>query len=175
MIYGEKTRLRRIERQDIPTFVRWFSDPEVREFLLINRPISTAEEERWFERKLEEGSEIFAIETADGTHIGNIELMDIDSRHRHAELGVVIGEKAYWGQGYGSDAIRTLLRFAFEEMNLHRVSLRVYEDNARGINAYEKCGFRIEGRLREAIYRKGRYYDELIMGVLGPEFTAVQT
>jgi UDP-4-amino-4,6-dideoxy-N-acetyl-beta-L-altrosamine N-acetyltransferase len=175
MLYGEKTRLRRIERQDIPTFVRWFSDPEVREFLMVNRPISTAEEEKWFERKLQEGSDIFAIETVDGTHIGNIELMDMDTRHRHAELGIVIGEKAYWGQGYGSDAIRTLLRFAFEEMNLHRVSLRVYEDNARGIHAYEKCGFRIEGRLREAIYRKGRYYDELIMGVLRCEFTAVQT
>ncbi len=100
--------------------------------------------------------------------------MDLNTRHRRAELGIVIGEKAYWGQGYGSDAIRTLLRFAFEEMNLHRVYLRVYEDNARGIRAYEKCGFCIEGRLREANYRKGRYHDELIMGVLRGEFTAAQ-
>jgi RimJ/RimL family protein N-acetyltransferase len=176
MIYGKMTRLRRIERQDIATFVRWFGDPEVREYLVINRPISIAEEEEWFERKLhEEDSEIFAIETADGAHIGNIELFNVDSRHRHAELGIVIGEKTYWGQGYGSDAIRTLLRFAFEEMNLHRVYLRVYEDNARGIRAYEKCGFRLEGRLREANYRKGSYYDELIMGVLDREFAAAQT
>jgi RimJ/RimL family protein N-acetyltransferase len=175
MIYGQKTRLRRIERQDIPTFVRWFGDPDVREFLVINRPISSAEEEKWFERKLaEEGSEIFAIETMDGTHIGNIELFDINERNRHAELGIVLGEKAYWGQGYGSDAIRTLLRFGFEEMNLHRVYLCVYEDNARGIRAYEKCGFRHEGRLREANYRKGRYYDELIMGILRHEFAAAQ-
>jgi RimJ/RimL family protein N-acetyltransferase len=173
MIYGQKTRLRRIERQDIPTFVRWFSDPEVREFLIINRPISIAEEEKWFERKLAQtDSELFAIETADGTHIGNVELMDIDLRHRHAELGIVLGEKAYWGKGYGSDAICTLLRFAFQEMNLHRVYLRVYEDNARGIRAYEKCGFRHEGRLREANYRRGRYYDELLMGVLDHEYNA---
>ena len=171
MIYGKQTRLRRIERQDIPTFVRWFSDPEVREFLVINRPISTAEEEKWFERKLEEeGSEIFAIETTDGTHIGNIELFSVDERNRHAELGVVIGEKAYWGQGYGSDAICTLLRFGFEEMNLHRIYLRVYEDNARGIRAYEKCGFCQEGRLREANFRQGRYHDELVMGILSHEF-----
>lgn len=171
MIYGKQTRLRRIERQDIPTFVRWFSDPEVREFLVINRPISTAEEEKWFERKLEEeGSEIFAIETTDGTHIGNIELFSVDERNRHAELGVVIGEKAYWGQGYGSDAIRTLLRFGFEEMNLHRIYLRVYEDNTRGIRAYEKCGFCQEGRLREANFRQGRYHDELVMGILSHEF-----
>jgi RimJ/RimL family protein N-acetyltransferase len=173
MIYGEKTRLRRIEREDIPTFVRWFGDPEVRAFLLVNSPISHAQEEKWFERKLEEESELFAIETLDGTHIGNIELFDFQRVHHQAELGVVLGEKAYWGQGYGSDAIRTLLRFGFEELNLHRIQLRVYEDNERGIRAYRKCGFQHEGRAREAIYRRGRYYDLLWMGILRHEFAAL--
>jgi RimJ/RimL family protein N-acetyltransferase len=172
MIIGEKTRLRRIEREDIPTFVRWFCDPEVRTFLLLNSPISHAQEERWFERKLEEDSELFAIETLDGTHIGNIELFDFHRIHRRAELGVVLGEKAYWGQGYGSDAIRTLLRFGFEELNLHRIQLSVYEDNERGIGAYKKCGFQLEGRLRDAIYRQGRYYDLLMLGILAHEFVA---
>lgn len=171
MIYGDKTRLRRIERSDIPTFVRWFSDPQVREFLLLNRPISLAEEERWFERQLESSEDhIFAIETTDGTHIGNIGLHDIDPIHRSAEMGIVIGEKKYWGQGYGSDAIRALLGFAFYDLNLHRVSLKVYEDNPRAIRAYEKSGFQHEGRLRQAIYRKGAYYDELMMSILRPEF-----
>jgi RimJ/RimL family protein N-acetyltransferase len=102
MIYGEKTRLRRIEREDIPTFVRWFGDPEVRSFLLVNSPISHAQEEKWFERKLEDDdSELFAIETLDGTHIGNIELFQFRRIHRRAELGVVLGEKAYWGQMMG--------------------------------------------------------------------------
>ena len=171
MIYGDKTRLRRIEREDIPTFVRWFGDPAVRDFLMINRPISKAEEEKWFERQLEDQSgELFAIETEDGTHIGNIGLHDIDHTHRNAELGIVIGEKTYWSQGYGSDAIRTLLRFAFHEMNLHRVYLRVYQDNARGIRAYQKCGFQHEGTMREAIFRKNKYHDLLIMGILCREF-----
>jgi RimJ/RimL family protein N-acetyltransferase len=175
MICGEKTRLRRVERDDIPTFVRWFGDPAVREFLLINRPISKAEEENWFENQLKnESIELFAIETNDGenVHIGNIALEDINWLHRHAELGIVIGEKDYWGKGYGSDAIRTLLGFAFHEMNMHRVYLCVYEDNVRGIRAYEKCGFKHEGRMREAIFRKGRYYDELRMGILCHEFNA---
>jgi UDP-4-amino-4,6-dideoxy-N-acetyl-beta-L-altrosamine N-acetyltransferase len=171
MIYGEKVRLRRVEREDIPTFVRWFNDPEVREFLVMDRPLSMAEEERWFEGQLEDqNSELFAIETADGVHIGNIGLHNVNWQHRRAELGIIIGEKEYWGQGYGSDAVRTALRFAFETMNLHRVSLRVYEDNARGIRAYEKCGFQHEGRAREAIFRQGRYYDELRMGILRREF-----
>ncbi|MBL7198581.1 MAG: GNAT family N-acetyltransferase [Anaerolineae bacterium] len=171
MIYGEKTRLRRIERQDLATFVRWFSDPQVREFLVLNRPISMAEEEQWFENQLRDHStEIFSIETADSEHIGNIGLHNINWVHRHAELGIVLGEKQFWGQGYGSDAIRTLLKFAFQELNLHRVSLRVYEDNVRGIRAYQKCGFAPEGRSREAIYRKGRYCDELLMSILRHEF-----
>ena len=171
MIYGKKTRLRRIEREDIPTFVRWFNDPEVRTFLLVNSPISHAQEEKWFERKLEEkDSELFAIETLDGTHIGNIGLHDINWTHRQAEMGIVIGEKEYWSRGFGSDAIRTLLTFAFDEMNLHRIFLKVYEDNERAIRSYKKCGFRLEGTLREAIFRKGTYYDEHIMGILRSEF-----
>ena len=171
MIYGKKVRLRRVEREDIPTFVRWFNDPEVREFLTIYRPLSTAEEERWFEGQLEDReSEMFAIETTDGVHIGNLGLHRINWQYRHAELGIFIGEKAYWDKGYGSDAVCVLLRFAFGEMNLHRVFLRVREDNARGIRAYEKCGFRHEGRMREAIYSGGRYYDEVWMGILGREF-----
>jgi len=171
MIYGKKVRLRRVEREDIPTFVHWFNDPEVREFLTIYRPLSTAEEEKWFEGQLEDrDSEMFAIETIDGVHIGNLGLHGINWQYRHAELGIFIGEKAYWDKGYGSDAVCTLLRFAFGEMNLHRVFLRVREDNARGIRAYEKCGFRHEGRMREAIYSQGRYYDEVWMGILGRDF-----
>jgi RimJ/RimL family protein N-acetyltransferase len=173
MIYGEKTRLRRIERADIPTFVRWFNDPEVREFLTMYRPISIAEEEKWFEEQLGvKDQELFAIETTDGVHIGSVGLHRINWQYRHAELGIAIGEKAYWSQGYGSDAIHTLLRFAFQEMNLHRIHLRARADNARGIRAYEKSGFRHEGRLREAIYSNGRYYDELHMGILRREFDA---
>jgi RimJ/RimL family protein N-acetyltransferase len=171
MIYGEKVRLRRVEREDIPTFVRWFNDPEVREYLTIYRPLSTAEEEKWFERQLEDtDSELFAIETADGVHIGNTGLHAINWQYRQAELGIVLGEKEYWDKGYGTDAVRTLLGFAFEEMNLHRVFLRVRADNARGIRVYEKCGFQHEGCKREAIFANGRYYDELHMGILAREF-----
>jgi RimJ/RimL family protein N-acetyltransferase len=187
VIYGLKTRLRRIERQDIPTFVRWFGDPQVREYLLMNRPISVAEEERWFEAQLDRhDTELFAIEAAgDGAvvtpsagatapghwvHIGNTGLHEVNWTHRAAELGIVIGVREDWGRGFGSDAIRALLRFGFHEMNLHRIYLHVYEDNARAIRAYEKCGFQHEGRLRDGVYRHGRYYDLLAMSILSDEF-----
>ena len=171
MIRGQRTRLRAIEREDLPTFVRWLNDPEVRQYLAMYMPMSMAEEERWFERQLEDpDSRIFAIETEDGGHIGNIGLHSIDWKNRKALLGIVIGEKEYWGQGYGSDAIRTLLGFAFGEMNLHRVFLTVYDYNERAIRCYEKSGFQHEGRLREARFSDSRYHDELMMGILQKEF-----
>ena len=149
MTVGEKVRLRPIERDDLPRFVEWFGDPEVRRHLLLYLPFSLAQEERWFENLLErlerQTDVLLAIETADGVHIGNLSLHAIDWKNRSAELGIAIGEKAYWGQGYGTDAIRTLLKLAFREMNLHRVFLRVDTDNARGIRCYEKAGFQWEG------------------------------
>jgi diamine N-acetyltransferase len=148
MIVGTKVRLRPIERDDLPRFVEWFGDPEVRRHLAIYLPFSLAQEERWFENlqgRLERQEDVLlAIETADGVHIGNLGLHGINWKDRSAELGIAIGEKAYWNQGYGTDAIRTLLGLAFRELNLHRVFLRVDADNARAIRCYEKAGFQRE-------------------------------
>jgi len=176
MIKGQKTILRAIEREDLPIFVRWFNDPEVRQYLLMYMPMSLAEEEKWFERQLEDqNNRIFAIETADGVHIGNCGLHDFDWKNSKAELGIAIGEKEYWGKGYGSDAVRTLLGFAFGEMNLHRVQLEVYDFNPRALRCYEKCGLQVEGRQREALFRGGSYHDVLIMGILREGFEAGQS
>ncbi len=173
---GEKARLRPIERTDLPTYVRWFGDSEVRRYLAVYLPFSLAQEERWFEGVLERierrSDAILAIETEDGVHIGNVGLHAIDWKDRHAELGIVIGEKAYWGQGYGADAIRVLLRVAFQDMNLHRVVLRVDADNARAIRCYQKAGFRNEGTLRENVFRDGGYINQFVMGILAPEFVS---
>jgi len=143
MILGERVRLRAIERGDILTFVRWLNDPEVQRYLgRPPYPISFAAEERWFEERLkDEKNRVFAIETEEGVHIGNIGLHDLDFKDGNATLGIVIGEREYWHQGYGTDAIRTLLRFAFQELNLHRVSLEVFEFNQRAIRCYEMKGW----------------------------------
>ena len=174
MIVGDKVNLRPIEREDLPRYVQWFGDPEVRRHLLLYIPFSLAQEERWYENlldRLEKGSDVLlAIETAEGVHIGNLGLHSIDWKNRNAELGITIGDKEYWGQGYGTAAIRTLLKLAFEEMNLHRVFLRVDKDNERGIRCYEKCGFQRDGILREAVFREGRYHDQLMMSVLVSEY-----
>jgi RimJ/RimL family protein N-acetyltransferase len=112
----------------------------------------------------------FAVETADGVHIGSVGLHSIDWKNRSAELGIVIGEKEYWGQGCGTDTIRALLGLGFREMNLHRIFLRVNEDNARGIRCYEKAGFQREGVSRDAVFKEGAYCDQYVMSILETEF-----
>ena len=175
MIVGRNVRLRAVAKDDLPRFVEWFSDPDVRRFLDMYLPFSLAQEERWFEDLLErmERREVvmLTIEAKDhDAQIGNISLFDINWKDRHAELGITIGDKDYWSQGYGTDAIRTILELAFDQMNLHRVVLRVHADNARAIRAYEKVGFQHEGDLRESVFRDGIYYDMVLMGILDKEF-----
>jgi RimJ/RimL family protein N-acetyltransferase len=174
MLIGERVRLRAIEREDIPTFVRWFNDPEVRQYLLMYEPMSKAKEERWFEAHLEARDEfLFGIEALIGeewVHIGNLGLHRIDWKNGTAVFGISLGEKAHWNKGYGTEATRTMLRFAFEELNLHRVELEVFDFNPRAMRCYEKAGFRHEGIRRRALFRDGRYHDVHLMGILQEEF-----
>ncbi len=170
MLYeGQKVRLRALERADLPHCVEWFKDPEVREFIFLDKPMSLAEEEKWYEEQLKRTNErVFAIETVRGKYIGNLGLLKIDTKNRHAEIGIFIGDKASWGKGYGTDAIKQGLRYAFEELNLHKVYLTHFANNARGRRCYEKCGFVQEGVLRDHAFKGGRYHDHPIMGVINP-------
>ena len=175
MIYGNRIRLRGIERDDLPIFVRWFNDPDVRENLLMHLPMSLVEEEKWFEGVLNQpaAERPMVIEAKiDGiwTAIGNLGIFTIDPRIRKAEVGIAIGEKRYWNQGYGTEAMKLLLKHGFNTLNLNRISLDVYETNPRAIRAYEKAGFKEEGRLREGHYFNGKYIDIIVMSVLRSEW-----
>jgi diamine N-acetyltransferase len=187
MILGKLVRLRPIERADLPRYVKWFADPEVRDGLAMYLPLSAAQEERWFEDNLARPSaeQAWALDArvaaagagllpaaAEGgwTHIGSCGFHEIDWRNRWAECGLVIGDKAQWGKGFGADAMLTLVNLGFSELNLHRLMLRVHDGNARAIRCYEKAGFKPEGRLREDTFRDGRYRDTLIMAILRTEW-----
>jgi RimJ/RimL family protein N-acetyltransferase len=183
MLYGERVRLRRIEREDLPRFVAWLNDPELREHLTLFHPLSLPLEERWFADTLtaEPAAQPFSLEVRragaspggdEWTHVGGGGFHAVDWRNRAAELGIFIGEKAFWGGGYGTDAVRTLARWAFDELNLNRVWLKVFDSNPRAVRCYEKVGFRTEGRLRQHEFRAGRYRDVLVMGLLRGELGA---
>ncbi len=166
---GELVLLRPRVDDDLPLFARWHGNPDVRHWLHMSEiPNQTLELERqrWQIARNDPTRVSFVIETLEGVPIGNIVLVDIDAAHRRAELGIAIGEKEHWGRGYGTDAIRVVLRFAFEVLNLRRVELITDIDNERGIRAYEKCGFVREGVLRAKRLRYGEPLDMLIMSVL---------
>ena len=181
MIYGEHIRLRRNERSDIPKFVEWLNDPEVRRYLLMTLPISQANEEQWFDNmlKLPSNEQPFGIEVREivpeGTSvpwrlIGNCSFMDINWTVRSAEVGLFIGDKSCWNKGYGTEVMHLLLRLGFETLNLNRIFLRVDEANKGGIRAYEKAGFVHEGRFRQGTFQNGEYRDMLLMSVLRSEW-----
>ncbi len=179
MILGDGLRLRAIERADLPTIVTWLNDPDVRDQLAAYLPMSMAAEERWFEKLPERPREQqpLAIEVQSAETwklVGTCGLHDLDWRTRSAELGIMIGEKREWNKGYGTQAVALLVQFVFETLNLHRVSLYVYADNARAIRAYEKAGFVLEGRLRDGEFRHGVYRDVLMMSILRPEWAAAR-
>jgi diamine N-acetyltransferase len=175
MIYGKRIRLRALEREDLPRFVAWFNDNEVTAGLSVFLPMSQDEEEQWYEGMLKIAPtehpmmiEIRSDET--WIPIGDCGFHKIDWRNQAAELGIVIGEKSYWNQGYGTEAMRLLLRHGFNTLNLNRIFLRVFESNPRAIRTYEKAGFVHEGCFRQAEYRNGRYVDVLFMSVLRSEW-----
>lgn len=177
MILGKRVRLRGIEKTDIPRFVEWLNDPEVIAGLSMTIPLSTSQEDAWFDhlrdRPIEEHPLGIEVQTPEGwVLIGNLGLMNIQWKDRLAEVGIFIGEKSYWNQGYGQEAMTLMLQHAFDTLGLNRVYLRVFETNPRAVRSYEKAGFVHEGRMRQAQFQNGRFIDVLLMSVLRSEWQA---
>lgn len=176
MIYSDRLRLRAVERSDLPYFVTWLNDPQVRAGLTISLPLSLAEEEGWFEHMLStpppEHPLVIEILQAEGGYqpVGNCGFHQIDWRCRCADVGIFIGDRRYWNQGFGTEAMRLLLQHGFETLNLNRIGLRVHANNLGAVRAYEKAGFIHEGRLRQVEFQSGQYYDMLLMSVLRAEW-----
>jgi len=175
VIPGERIYLRGVERDDLDRCHAWMSDPGLRATLAQRYPMSLAREADWIERvtRGQDPSELtFAICLREsGRHIGNCGLVQIDRDNRNAVLGILIGEADCRGKGLGEDAVRTLCRFAFDELDLHKICLEAYAFNEGPIRTYERVGFRREGLLREDAYRGGRRIDVVVMGLLRGELT----
>lgn len=153
-------------------FVGWSHDSEYWRLMANMPPFPWTQEgvKKHMEKEQEKDDPhnvFFAVHTLeDDRIIGEIGLDGISYTHGDTYVGIGIGEKDFWGRGYGTDAMNVMLRYAFTELNLHRVSLTVFEYNPRAIRSYEKCGFRVEGHTREAMQREGRRWDIIHMGVL---------
>jgi RimJ/RimL family protein N-acetyltransferase len=167
-------RLRAFERDDLEQVIRWVNDESITRNLsdAFIYPVSRSDEMKWLESVAlaNHREKVFAIVKETGELIGSVGLHNLNWVERKGELGILIGEKSCWGKGYGKEAILAILHIAFNRMNLHRVYLRVFENNERAIRLYEKCGFRREGLLREDHYYAGEYFNTLVMGILRDEY-----
>ena len=167
-----QVRLRPHTEADLPNYVEWLNDPEVTQFTQIEGPLTLEDEREWFQRvnAPDSNTRSRAIEV-NGRHIGNCALHLYESGEM-AGFGIIIGDKTQWSKGYGSAALRDLLRIGFEEMGLQRIHLTALGGNSRGIRCYEKCGFRHEGLRRRHFLKRGKWCDVVCMGILREEWEA---
>jgi len=174
LLKGEKVILRAIEREDLPRLCQFNNDVEVELAGIGDPPLpqALARLQAEFDQQVSKGGRDapwFAIE-ADGKLIGPCALHRFDEIARTCELGIGIGDKVYWGRGYGRDAIRLLLHWAFRYRNVLKVWLTTMATNERALRAYRACGFVEEGRLREHAWSDGKYVDLVYMGILRDEW-----
>ena len=177
LLYGQLVRLVAANAdKDAETMARWSRDSEYGRLLdndpIAPRSVPQSKEmiQKWMENDDPTSFGFMIRALADDKLIGFIGIGGIRWTNGDGFVGIGIGEREYWGKGYGTDAMRVLLHFAFTELNLHRVSLGVFEYNPRAIKAYEKAGFKIEGRVRGVLNRDGKRYDSFEMGILRDEW-----
>ncbi len=171
VIVGKTVRLRPMEKRDLELKVRWINDPDVNAKLHYDVPITLAKTQEWFERVSQDATRHDSvIELLDATPVGLIGLMKIEQRDRTAEIYIAIGEKEYWGKGVMLESEGLLIKWAFEQLGLHKIWAQTRATNVASIITMKKLGFRIEGTLREEKEVAGKRVDIIRVGLLRHEF-----
>ena len=180
ILNGTLVRLSAVDPEEFgKAFAVWRRDSEFMRLMDSNatRLGSQKDSQKSLEKELEDqqlNQHWFTIRTlAEDRLIGDIGLYVVNWPGRDAFVGLGIGDRDFWGRGYGTAAMRLILRYAFMEVNLRRVTLTVFEYNPRAIRSYEKAGFRHEGRRRALLHRDGKRYDEIFMGILREEWMSL--
>jgi len=169
---GDRIYLRPIELEDEPLLRQWINHPDNWRTMILRPPFNACREREWIESLGKSDKEyIFGIVVKDGHRlIGTTGLHNINPINRSAQFGIMIGDLSNQSRGYGSEAVKLMLRFGFEELNLNRIELSVLANNPRAISTYQKAGFVHEGCLRQACYRNGQYHDEYKFSILRQEW-----
>lgn len=169
---GNKVVLKPMGLEDAPNFVEWFKDKEITKFLGNQNKDLDLKKERAYIRGLSKKKEqiTWSIYTKDGIHIGSTDLHSLNKEHKKTEFGIMIGDKNYWNKGLGQDTLKTVIKYCFNTLKLNRFELIVFSDNSKALKCYTNCGLRLEGTKRQAVYRDGKYWDEIIMSLLKSEY-----
>lgn len=172
-IIGNKVYLSPIDKDDYPKYTEWVNDMEVGIGMIFPSKLIDEETEKNILERLSKNEFNFAIiDSEKNQSVGNVGFPSIDYINRCAEIGIFIGDKNYWGNGYGGEALNLLLDFGFNILNLNSIHLRVYSYNSPALKCYKKAGFKEAGRLREAKIIGGSRYDEVYMDILAKEFNS---
>jgi RimJ/RimL family protein N-acetyltransferase len=169
MFTGNLVKLREYKEEDAALAKEYLNDPEIKQFMFpfLPFPLTLNDELKWIQNQSSLNQNYnFAIETlAEKKYIGGCGLKNLDWKNSHVEIGIFIGLKEYHNKGYGSDALKILINFIFNEMNLNKIKLDVFAFNETAIKCYKKCGFKIEAVLKEELFRFGKYHDAIRMAL----------
>ncbi len=174
MYSTDKIRLRAIKEDDVEFLYKNYNDPPIKEMVFDASPFPLTYDEEISFIQSQKGfgnpsSYAFTIESVDeeNSMIGVCGYNKIEWKNRNAEIGIWLAQE-YWGKGYGTHTLQLLAKFAFDELNLHKLSLYYFSFNSRGRACYDKVGFKEEGILKEVLYRNGQYHDKIMMGLFNP-------
>jgi RimJ/RimL family protein N-acetyltransferase len=169
-LVGKKCYLSPIDVNDAGKFTEWLNDLELTINLTLYNSIINVENEKVFLENLSKEHNYSIIDLETNELIGNCGFLEVDNLNQIGEAGIFIGNKSFWGKGYGTEALTLLLDYGFKALNLHNIQLKVYDYNKRGIRSYEKIGFKLIGIRRNALYRNRERHNIIFMDILANEF-----
>lgn len=171
-IKGKFVTLRAMQREDMPMVVEMFNDPELEKSVVgWAFPLSLEQQNRWFDNHMNDQTNFrFVIETPDDGAVGIATLTDIDWKNRNATHGIKLRSQECRGKGIGTDAVMAIMRYAFDELGLHRLNATRFEDNLASKSLYQKCGWAEEGRMKECVYKSGQWKNLICFGILSNNY-----
>lgn len=171
-IVGERVYLSPITLEDTNIYVKWLNDLEITDRINQSYKVcNEMSEKAWIEKTLSNELSNFAIvNLEDDTLIGNCGINAVDHISRTATIGIFIGDKENRGKGYGTEALKLLIGFGFNYLNLRNIDLRVFDFNKNAIACYKKVGFKEYGRRHSAYFCNGKYHDVIYMEILSDDF-----
>lgn len=165
---SENIYFREISSLDTDNIIKWRNSPHVKQNFIYQKDLTREEHECWLKNKVETGKvqQFIIIEKESNNPIGSVYLRDIDYNNSKAEFGIFIGEKTGLNKGYGTLAAKIIIKYAFNQLELNKIFLRVFEYNSYAVRSYEKAGFIQEGLFKQDICIDNKFYNIIFMGIL---------